>query len=1563
MTRVLAFSVVQLVAAGSFVAGCTTGETTSEEDAGGDEFGTRRGDGGFVTNRRDAGDGSSGSTSSSSSGGSSSGESPDGGRPRRDGGAGSTSSTSGGGSTSSTSGGTSTSSTSGGGSTSSSSGGASTSSGGNTCQNDALEPNNLPAEATPVAAGTYNATLCREDLDIFRVNLATGQEATATITFDNARGNLSLFLYAPDGQVAQSSETTNDTETVTHTAATAGAYYVVVRGAATDQSNTFQLRIQLGTPPVNNCSDDAYEQNDSTASASAVGAGNVTARICNGDPDFFRVDLNTGDRLDVSMTYTQSSGDLDLEVLNAAGTSVGSSANSTGTESISHTAAASGSYYIRAFGRGAAEGSYTLNVSITPATGGCQDDGYEQNDSAQAAQSVAAGTLNATICSGDDDYFALNANAGDQVSVVVRLANGAPNLDVEVRGPSGTVVASGTQPGGDTVTVTVAASGRHVLRVFAPSSVPSAVAYELEVSITPANTGCTDDPFEDNDTQGTARSLATGNHAAQICVGDDDYFKLSLNTGDALSATITFDSAVADLDLYILGPDGTVLDGSEFGENQEQVTWTAASAGEYAVRVAGYLDAEAPYQMTLTVTPATTTCHEDAFEDNDTAAAARAVQPGALSAQICSGDDDFFGVALNLGDALTVTATFDGASGDLDLRLIAPDGRNLDQSSGVTDTESVSFTADMAGTYVVQVLGYNGDENAYDLDVAVVPAAPTCTDDAFEENDTQATASAVGPGTFTGQVCSGDSDYFKVVLNAQDTLKVDLTFTDAEGDLDLRVLDASGAQVASSTGVTDLESITYQAPTAGTYTIRVHGFQTAENDYSLQVRVDPFIPPCGDDAQEDNDSSAAPRAINAGTTGNLRICPSDDDWFSINVVAGDTVQVNLTTSTAGQNLDLQLTNSTGTVLASSAGAGGNESATTTASASGVILVRVFGTAADASYSLAVTVTPAAPTCTDDAREPNDTSAAAVLVTPGTITGLQICARDDDFFAVDVPAGGSLTASISFTHAEGDLDLALLDSAGNTITSSTGTTGTETVSYTATTAVRVLIRAYGFLSAENDYSLTVTVTGGTPGCTDDAFEDNDTSAAATAVTPGSRNGQVCSGDDDYYRITLGAGETIQVDVLFTDADGDLDLRLRDSNQAVVASSTSTNDDENLTYTAATGGTFYIQVYGWQGAANDYVMNITVTQPAGCTDDNQEPNNGSAAARALPTSPASLKICPGDDDWFTVSLVAGETFSVSAAFTHANGDLDLRLYDTDGTTVLASSVTSNNTESINVQAPVAMTALVRINGVSGAQNSYTLTWSRSLPTITCPADDSFEVNDDRQGSTVLERGTTMVGRLCANDEDWFAVALETGDDLLVVMSPNDGNGDLDLELLSPQGQLLASSSETGATAEAIQHTAATPGVYFVVVSGYQSAENRYAIYTDIVPAAGACQDDTVEPNNTLAQARDDGVDGPTNLDQRPTTAGQLCLNEEDWFDLAVFNGERVVVDLKYDHSLGDLDVYLLRDNGTAGGQQVASSLGSSGSEHMEFTTDRDEILYVRIKGYNSGFGPYTLMWTIQ
>ena len=162
---------------------------------------------------------------------------------------------------------------------------------------------------------------------------------------------------------------------------------------------------------------------------------------------------------------------------------------------------------------------------------------------------------------------------------------------------------------------------------------------------------------------------------------------------------------------------------------------------------------------------------------------------------------------------------------------------NDDLSS--SNTNSQFTTSLVAGQkYFLGVTNYTGQAKGnYSLAMSGV-----LTDDAKENNDTLATANNLGAvaatTTFTKLVMADTADYFKfttATATTGGTIKID--FKNAQGDLNLSLLDSTGKVLFSSLSTTaDSESVNLGTLAAGTYSILVAGKGGAYNpDYTLTL--------------------------------------------------------------------------------------------------------------------------------------------------------------------------------------------------------------------------------------------------------------------------------------------------------------------------------------------------------------------------------------------------------------------------------------------------------------------------------------------------------------------------------------------------------------------------------------------------------------------------------------------------------------------------------------------------------------------------------------------------------
>lgn len=109
-------------------------------------------------------------------------------------------------------------------------------------------------------------------------------------------------------------------------------------------------------PPTMDAACDPAGGNDTIARATSLPAGTpITARICAGDVDVYRVDAGSSTAT-VVVSFRHAAGDLDVQAVRADGSVIAESTGTSDEERVS----ASGTFYVRVFGYSGAQNTYTI---------------------------------------------------------------------------------------------------------------------------------------------------------------------------------------------------------------------------------------------------------------------------------------------------------------------------------------------------------------------------------------------------------------------------------------------------------------------------------------------------------------------------------------------------------------------------------------------------------------------------------------------------------------------------------------------------------------------------------------------------------------------------------------------------------------------------------------------------------------------------------------------------------------------------------------------------------------------------------------------------------------------------------------------------------------------------------------------------------------------------------------------------------------------------------------------------------------------------------------------------
>lgn len=517
-------------------------------------------------------------------------------------------------------------------------------------------------------------------------------------------------------------------------------------------------------------------------------------------------------------------------------------------------------------------------------------------DATQVEGSLDAESL--YVCANTDDWFRVDARAGQAISARIEFAHRIGDLDLYLL-PEGTdsldaaVAESATEEDVEELSFVAPSDGTWFVRVH---SFEGAVGvYDLAIGLScrgPSDCEdgticsfveqrcvrddepiCGDDRHEPNDHVGAATPVELGSdgfaylHGLKVCDVDDDYFLLELTEPATIDIELAFQLGI-DLDLYVFSTEGTLIDAaaSDAG-NPELLSRPFSAPGTYVLVVDYFvtdIGNDVEYNLTISVQPGACETNLDCGTGtrqlcrDGSCVAFQPDEPGDAG-DTCDDDGDCGGELqcyegrAGIDDNFCTTAC--GGDGDCGM---FDDGYCLNLGrSGVcfdrcdTDAQCPNFYScgDSGRCELVecrldtdcaegQLCRRSEQQNAGFCTAA--PFAGCRDDDAHEPNDTIGGATPIdGNRVEDLKICDGNDDWFAVEVTEPGTrLEVSARF-DSAADLDVFVFDASGRTVGAGTsenGNPEVARASYLA--VGTYYVRVNQFPGAVDyatGYSLAI--------------------------------------------------------------------------------------------------------------------------------------------------------------------------------------------------------------------------------------------------------------------------------------------------------------------------------------------------------------------------------------------------------------------------------------------------------------------------------------------------------------------------------------------------------------------------------------------------------------------------------------------------------------------------------------------------------------------------------------------------------
>ncbi len=714
--------------------------------------------------------------------------------------------------------------------------------------------NNTPASAAPVPADPTELLGSCGNEDWYTVSVPQGWtliatlDVTAPLWTTPVPADLDIDLYAPDGTTILDSQkilSMNKKATALTVPAT-GKYYVRVYPHETNAKAQYTLGIQVVAPPTG---------------IDVFAAGLIVTPAATFPGGLIKVKLNAANlgataAGDVTAHFVLSADQLvdpaDVVLADVVVPQVAAAAPFTAEQTIELPVVAGGKWYVLAVlsvdpklvetntaNNTVASNPLQLSTQIS-----CLADGYSGNhtvDNAAALPPITASYPNLNVCPGLEDWFQLTIPAGKAFTVQIgwTYQPGKGLVGVQIVDASKTGVVAGSASTQNTIAKLpyVQTGGVYYVHVYVLPESGGALPYDYALDITVADPDPTDvclaDYYEPNNSWQSAQALGCGTAMQTLCLGDEDWFHITLAANDQV--ILSYDNPAFQLKVF---GDPNTAPIKSLG-TPGALTFIAPSAGAYYVQMSYKVPGQKPQSFAYTF-------KVDGGSGVDLISAIDSVFP----AQIVQGEDVYLTITLS-NECKDVAGAFayayyfsEDAVLDPSDPLLGthevPDGLGAKASVNRDDKAIIPLLAKPGPAYVILAADSSNTvaetQELNNNSSAAITVIPLCIADALEPNGAPEIAAALPPGkTEALSLCPYDLDWYKVNLQAGQTLTVTMAFDQNVGDLDMRLYKVAqfGQPVAVAATKNAPEVFSYTADETTTYYLRINGFNGDAAGYTL----------------------------------------------------------------------------------------------------------------------------------------------------------------------------------------------------------------------------------------------------------------------------------------------------------------------------------------------------------------------------------------------------------------------------------------------------------------------------------------------------------------------------------------------------------------------------------------------------------------------------------------------------------------------------------------------------------------------------------------------------------
>ena len=729
----------------------------------------------------------------------------------------------------------------------------------------------------------------------------------------------------------------------------------------------------------------------------------------------------------------------------------------------------------------------------------------------------------------------------------------------------------------------------------------------------------------------------------------------------------------------------------------------------------------------LEVTGAMGGCREDANEPNDSREQASELAVGSVEELGLCGNQDWYRIDVADHDVLNVSASWPVADGRLNLDLVDEQGSLIKAAAGVDGEKNVFLMpTDAPRTIYIRVVS-EGTRFQYDLNIEFYNGQGQAD---LRVDDAAVIPSLAQPG----QLVAARFQVSNVGTTGVDTTEAAVFLNDVPSSMGgtflgrITVGELPARSAAEAEGTVSIPVGTangdYYLVIVADGTELVDELDEDNNAVPIRLRVSDDLE-CTPDEREPNGSphelnGAQPvaNALAGGEYANLTVCAGDDDWYAVALGADQRLEASVIYQQNEGDVELALYDADGmTLLAESTSILGADSVEIARNeVPSTYYLRVYlnqsqGVVSN-DYDLLV-VTGPAELCEDDPFEPDDPETIPLL--PDGLHDLQLCAGDEDAFRFAIPAGN--TVSWTLTAGDAPLTITLYDPDGVEMASSE-----RRIAHQAQQNGNYVVRVTSADGGEYPYQLR---TSGVSGV-DLAIESVEISRVAAGPGADLRVRSVLSN----RRGDNARNFTVRYLLSLDDQPSADDITLRDRLIPLLQGAADLAIDTRVTlpndFTPLFGAgnvvlpreAFIIGIVDPERIIPDVRLVNNEAAAAfeiqsACVDDDPRMNEGPGTATPLDQNGAELQIdaviCAFTEDWYELNPMQSGTLNVQLNFAHSNGDLDLVLYNAETGVELGASRTEQNVELVSVPIDVDDRLHIRVDGFDEAEASYRLTWS--------------------------------------------------------------------------------------------------------------------------------------------------------------------------------------------------------------------------------------------------------------